>query len=269
MKSRNQMKSRYIFFTKCKLKMLVRWLFKLCFKYIKVFQWSVRFLLYNKVNTTLASEEERLQKNITELTERCNQAVIKRHRLRHINRQLEDLIRQCSAFEDLPSIPSMHPSKTFGPNEKLDLQPKFYRTRKENKTKEEKKTFNREEVVKMLTKTPKKKQIIPRLSAKPEDVMIKYGNNQDQKLFYSSFLSLEIYFDKQERSPRSRIGWLCYEIIDAYLYNLCKVFHRTTYIGCVESWSLMLNRSSIHYLLSGTDLGNIDLVFIPCNHSQV
>ena len=203
-----------------------------------------------------------------ELAQSCNQAAIKRYRLPYVNRQLEDLISQCSAFSDLPSIPSMHPSETFGPNEKLDLQPKFYRTRKENKKKDEKKIFKREEVAKKLTETSKSKQIIPRLLAKPEDILIKYGAH-DSKLYYSFFLSLEIYFKKQERIPRSRIGWLCDEILDAYLYNLCKIFQRTAYLGCTESLSLMLHRNSMRLLWSGMDLGNINYIFIPCNHSQV
>ena len=67
------------------------------------------------------------------------------------------------------------------------------------KQKDEKKIFKREEVVKKQIETPKLRQIIPRLLAKPENIAIKYGPN-DSKLYYSSFFVTGSIFQQARKN---------------------------------------------------------------------
>ena len=146
----------------------------------------------------------------------------------------------------------------------------FFRTWKLNK-KQGKATIDHKKVAMELTKAAEvSKPIIPRLNIKPENLLLTFGSGQIN-VFYSSLLTLEMNFGKDEYKPRAQIGWISDEIIDAYLYQLRRKYPKMIYVGCTEA--MMLTRSSkdqsLRLLWSKDDLCNFELIVIPHNESQV
>lgn len=217
------------------------------------------------------SEEEQLHKNIENLIKKCQNPVVKRLRLTHINRQLEDFIRQCDAVtileEEDMDLDHMKPKDVFAPNEKLDHQPKFFKTKKSTE-KPPKLVLDRSKVSTSL-KSEVKEILIPRTSnAQPNDLLLQFGAIN---VYYSSLLSLETNFENSIglTPKRSRVGWLTDEIIDSFLFNLCQKFPSMIFCGCIETTMLSKSRSIRLLWKDEPNLENKKIVIIPFNQGQV
>ena len=199
-------------------------------------------------DTSLISEDERLRKNVATLLEICKDPFVKTLRVPNVNRQLEDIIRQCEAVRTLPTSKlNMEPIKPeeewkFAPNEKLDRQwqpSKFFKTKKPI---QKKKNCNRRNIKEKLNattlpptqsfqlttiaSTTSTTPIIPRLGKIAlSDTLLSF---EGVNILYKSLLSIEISFNQYElkeikkEAPRFQSGWLNDEIIDGFLYKLKK-----------------------------------------------
>ena len=85
------------------------------------------------------NNEEKQAQNLKNLAEVCNHETVKRLFPGIVNKQLTNLYNQCLSIAEMKDNirpEEMEPAFKFAPNESLELQPKFYKTKKDKKVSE-------------------------------------------------------------------------------------------------------------------------------------